>query len=56
MTPMDPALLTTLILVVGALAWLFAQIRSLNQRLASLEKQHLALVEQLEERLYSGQP
>jgi hypothetical protein len=51
---MDPALLLTLILVVMAVAWNFVQVRALDRRLASLEKQHLALVAQLEERLYPG--
>jgi hypothetical protein len=49
---MDPALLLTLILIVAVIAWSFVQIRTLNRRLISLEKQHLALVAEIEEKLY----
>jgi hypothetical protein len=49
---MDPVLLLTLILIVAAIAWSFVQIRTLNRRLISLEKQHLALVAEIEEKLY----
>ncbi len=49
---MDTALLLTLILIVAAIAWSFVQIRTLNRRLASLEKQHLALVAEIEEKIY----
>jgi len=52
MDMMDPVLLSLLILIVAILAWHYVQIRSLNQRLGSLEKQYLALVEDLEERLF----
>jgi len=40
------------ILIVAVMAWQNVQIRSLSQRLESLEKQYLALLEDLEERLY----
>ena len=54
MNAMDPVLLSILILVVAITAWNYTQIRSLNRRLASLEKEYLALVQELEERLYTG--
>ena len=54
MGAMDPVLLSILILIVAILAWHYIQIRSLNRRLAILEKQHLALLEDLEERFYGG--
>lgn len=49
---MEPALLLTLVAIVAALAWSFVQIRALNRRLTSLENQHLALVAELEGKLY----
>lgn len=54
MSAIDPILLSILIFLFAMLSWLYLQVRALGQRLQSLEKQHLALVEQLEERLYSG--
>ena len=48
----DPVLLSVLILIVAAGMWGFAQMRALNRRLTALEKEHLALVAELEERLY----
>jgi hypothetical protein len=51
---MEPALLLTLVLFVAALAWSFVQVRNRNRRLTSLEKQHLALLAEIEEKLYSG--
>lgn len=50
---MELALPLTLLLVVMAITWGFFQLRALNQRLTSLEKQHMALVEDLELRIYS---
>ena len=49
---MDLSLAVTLVLIVAAIAWHFVQIRMLNQRLAALEKQYLALIADLEEKLY----
>ncbi len=49
---MDPALLLTLILIVAAIAWSFMQIRTLSRRLTSLEKQHLALVAEIEDKIF----
>jgi hypothetical protein len=51
---MEFTLPLTLVLIVAAIAWSFVQVRSLNQRLTSLEKQHLALVAELEEKIYSS--
>ncbi len=51
---MDPALLLTLILIVAAIAWSFMQIRTLSRRLTSLEKQHLALVAEIEEKIFQN--
>lgn len=50
---MELALPLTLLLVVMAITWGFFQLRALNQRLTSLEKQYLALVKDLELRIYS---
>jgi len=52
MSPMDPVLLSLLILIVAIVVWQHLQLRAMGQRLQSLEKQHLALVEELETRLY----
>ena len=52
MSPIDPILLSLLILIIAAVVWLHLQLRAMGQRLESLEKQHLALVEELEQRLY----
>lgn len=52
MSPIDPILLSILILILALLGWQQLQLRALGRRLQSLEKQHLALVEELEERLY----
>lgn len=48
----DPILILTLVLIICAVAWVYIQVTSLNRRLTSLEKEHLALVAELEERLY----
>ena len=40
------------LLLLAAFAWCCIQIQSLNGRLTSLEKQHLALISELEESLY----
>ena len=50
----DPVLLLILVLIVSAIAWTYWQVQGLNRRLASLEKEHLALVAELEERLYGS--
>jgi hypothetical protein len=49
---MEYSLLVPLVLIVAGIAWCISQVRSINQRLTVLEKQHLALVAELEERIY----
>ncbi len=49
---MDLSLIVALVLIVAAIAWTIVQARSLDQRLTSLEKQYLALVADLEAKLY----
>jgi hypothetical protein len=49
---MDPVLLLILVLIVSAITWIYWQVQVLNRRLTSLEKEHLALVAELEDRLY----
>jgi hypothetical protein len=51
---MDISLIVTLVLVVGAVGLNFFQIRALDKRLTALEKQYLALVADLEEKIYPG--
>ena len=55
MTPLDPVLLSFFIFVVAVLGWQQIQVRTLGQRVSALEKQHLALVEELERRLYPSE-
>ena len=50
----DPIMLAILVVIVAALAWIYSQVQSLNRRLSSLEKEYLALVADLEDRLYRG--
>jgi hypothetical protein len=52
MSIVDPAVLSLLALIAAVVIWTYLQIQSLHRRLTSLEKQHLALVQELEERLY----
>jgi uncharacterized protein HemX len=52
MSLIDPLLLSFLILILAIVGWQQLQLRAFGRRLQSLEKQHLALVEELEERLY----
>jgi hypothetical protein len=47
-------LLSVLILVAALAAWNYIQVRTLNQRLSALEKEHLALVQDLENRMFRG--
>lgn len=44
---MEYTLPLTLLMIVMVIAWIAFQVRSLNQRIAALEKQHLALVAEL---------
>jgi hypothetical protein len=49
---MEPVLVLTLTAIVAAIFWNFVQMRALERRLNSIEKQHLALVADLEDLLY----
>ena len=49
---MEPVLVLTLTAIVAAIIWNLFQMRALERRLNVMEKQHLALVADLEERLY----
>jgi hypothetical protein len=49
---MEPVFVLTFTAIVAAIIWNFSQVRGLQRRLESLEKQHLALVADLEERLF----
>ena len=49
---MEPVLVLSLTAIVAAIIWNFAQMRALERRLNSIEKQHLALVADLEDHLY----
>lgn len=51
---MDLSLILTMVLIIGAIAWNYLQMRALHRRLAVLERQYLALVADLEEKIYSG--
>lgn len=50
---MELSLIGTLLLMVAAIGWTAVQLHLLSKRLSSLEKQYLALVADLEERLFS---
>lgn len=50
---MELSLILTLSLMVAAIGWTAVQLHLLGKRLSSLEKQYLALVADLEERLFS---
>lgn len=54
MTFLDPATITILLMIVAVSAWNFSQVQTLNRRLSALEKQYLALIQDLEDRLYRG--
>ena len=49
---MEPVLVLTLTAMVAAIIWTFIQLRTVERRLGALEKQHLALVADLEDRFY----
>ena len=49
-----PLLLSVIILIAAVCGWNYLQIQILNRRLAAIEKQHLALVADLEERFYES--
>ena len=48
----DPVMALTLLVIVCAIAWVYFQVAALNRRVTALEKEHLALVAELEERLF----
>jgi hypothetical protein len=48
----DPLSFSVLVLIVAAIAWTYGQVQSLNRRLTSLEREYLALVAELEDKLY----
>lgn len=52
----DPLTLAVLVLLAAACGWSLLQIQALNRRLTALERQHLALVADLEERLFEPVP
>ena len=52
----DPVSFSVLILAVAAIAWIYGLVRTLEQRLTTLEKEHMALVAELEDRLYQPSP
>ncbi len=49
---MDPNVILVMFVFLVVIVWIFNVIRKLDQRLQALEKQHLALVAELEDRLY----
>lgn len=53
MGAIDPTTLAIAFLALVVAGWSYAQIRSLNERLTKLEKEYLALVEELETRMYT---
>jgi hypothetical protein len=52
MREMDPNVILVMFVFLVVIVWIFNVIRKLDQRLQALEKQHLALVAELEDRLY----
>ncbi len=51
---MDPNVILVMVVFLVLVGWIFNIIRKLDQRLQALEKQHLALVAELENRLFPG--
>jgi hypothetical protein len=52
-TEMDPNVILVTVVFLVVIGWIYTVVRKLEQRLHTLEKQHLALVAELENRLYS---
>ncbi len=50
---MDPNVILVTVVFLVVIGWIYTVVRKLEQRLHALEKQHLALVAELENRLYS---
>jgi ATP-dependent protease HslVU (ClpYQ) peptidase subunit len=51
---MDPLIMIVIALFAGATLWVHTIFKKLDERLSNLEKQHLALVAELEQRFYQG--
>lgn len=51
---MEPLIMIVFLLFAGVSIWVYGLYKKLDERLANLEKQHLALVAELEQRLYRG--
>ena len=49
---MDPVIMIFFVLFAGLTIWVHSFVKKLDQRLRSLEMQHLALVAEIERRLY----
>jgi hypothetical protein len=49
---MDPVIMIVFVLFASVTFWVHSLVKKLDQRLRSLEKQHLALVAEIESRLY----
>ena len=49
---MDPVIMIVFVLFAGLTIWVHSFVKKLDQRLRSLEMQHLALVAEIERRLY----
>ena len=50
---MEPIILTVLLIIAGTTFWIHGLIRRIDRRLQVVEGQYLALVADLEDRLYS---
>ena len=55
MSVADPVTVGLLVLVFAFVAWNYFQIRSMDERMSKLEKEYLALIQELEERIYNGE-
>jgi hypothetical protein len=53
MSVADPVTVGLLVLVFAFVAWNYFQIRSMDERMSKLEKEYLALIQELEERIYT---
>jgi hypothetical protein len=53
MSGIDPTTLALAFLALIVAGWSYVQVRSLSERLTKLEKEYLALVEELETRMYT---
>lgn len=53
MSGIDPTTIALAFLALIVAGWSYVQVRSLSERLTKLEKEYLALVEELETRMYT---